>query len=197
MHYLCLIREIISWILTRVFIQRLVMTRVVIQPLNHKFTLNYDRVCFSWERESVCALIMVWYIHYLFLLTVKTHTDLIKRVLNRVIIPERIMTRVVNQCSIFTQGHNSTWNSDPSLVIPPVEYCRNSTAWSISTTTWVTIQQKSIEYGLGGPLYSIGVQIYLTPAFKMKVIYNCIIDCIIDNLGKSILMICIRFHANA
>ena len=27
--------------------QRWVMTRVVIQPLNHKFTLNYDRVCFS------------------------------------------------------------------------------------------------------------------------------------------------------
>ena len=37
----------------RVFIQRWVMTRVVIQPLNHKFTLNYDRVCFS--REGVCS----------------------------------------------------------------------------------------------------------------------------------------------
>ena len=36
---------------------------------------------------------------------------------------------------------------------------------------------------------------YLTPAFKMKVIYNCIIDCVIDNLGESILMICLRFHA--
>ena len=45
-----------------------------------------------------------------------------------------------------------------------------------------------------GP-YSIGAQIYLTPAFKMKAIYNCIIDCIIHNLGKSILMICLRFHA--
>ena len=31
------------------------------------------------------------------------------------------MTRVVNQCLIFTPGHNSTWNFDPSLVIPPVE----------------------------------------------------------------------------
>ena len=38
-------------------------------------------------------------------------------------------------------------------------------------------------------------QIYLTPAIKMKVIYNCIIDCIIHNLGKIILMICLRFHA--
>ena len=47
MHYLCLIREIVSSILTRVIIQRWAMTRVVIQPLNHKFTLNYDRVCFS------------------------------------------------------------------------------------------------------------------------------------------------------
>ena len=53
MHYLCLIREIVSWILTRVIIQRWVITRVVIQPLNHKFTLNYDRLCFSWE--GVCS----------------------------------------------------------------------------------------------------------------------------------------------
>ena len=31
-HYLCLIREIVSWILTRVIIQRWVMAWVVIQP---------------------------------------------------------------------------------------------------------------------------------------------------------------------
>ena len=53
MHYLCLIREIVSKILTRVIIQRWVMTRVVIQPLNHKFMVNYDRMCFSWE--GVCS----------------------------------------------------------------------------------------------------------------------------------------------
>ena len=47
MHYLFPIREIVSKILTRVIIQRWVRTRVVIQPLNNKFTLNYDRVCFS------------------------------------------------------------------------------------------------------------------------------------------------------
>ena len=46
MHYLCLIREIVSYILTRVIIQRWVMTRVVIQPLNYKFTLNYDECVF-------------------------------------------------------------------------------------------------------------------------------------------------------
>ena len=32
------------------------------------------------------------------------------------------MTRVVNQCEIFTPGHKSTWNYDPSIIIPPVEY---------------------------------------------------------------------------
>ena len=63
MHYLCLIREIVSLILTRVIIQRWVMTRIFIQPLNQKFTLNYDRVCFLWEG---CALIIVQYIYYLF-----------------------------------------------------------------------------------------------------------------------------------
>ena len=41
LHYLCLIREIVSLILTRVLIQRWVMTWVVIQPLNHKFKLIY------------------------------------------------------------------------------------------------------------------------------------------------------------
>ena len=75
--------------------------------------------CVSHERE--CALIMVQYIHH-FLSMVKAHTDLRKRVLSRVIIPGRIMTRVVNQCLLFTPGHNSTWNYDPSIIIPPVEY---------------------------------------------------------------------------
>ena len=67
---------------------------------------------------------MCSYIHYL-LSTVKAHTDLIiKRVLSRVIIPGRIMTRVVNQCWIFNPGHNLTLNYDPSIIIPPVEYLR-------------------------------------------------------------------------
>ena len=76
--------------------------------------------CVSHERE--CALIMVQYIYYLFLSTVKAHTDLGIMVLSRVIIPGRIMARVVNQCWIFTPGHNSTWNYDLSIIIPPVEY---------------------------------------------------------------------------
>ena len=120
MHYLCLIREIVSWILTLVIIQHCVIIRVVIQLLNHEFTLNYDRVCFSWE--GVCSYHGLIYSLPFFLLTVKAPTDLIKRVLSRVIIPGRIMARVVNQCRIFTPGHNSTWNYDPFIIIPPVEY---------------------------------------------------------------------------
>ena len=52
--------------------------------------------CVSHERE--CALIMVKYLISFFLSTVKAHTDLRKMVLSRVIIPGRIVTRVVNQC---------------------------------------------------------------------------------------------------
>ena len=48
--------------------------------------------------------------------SVKTHDNLIKRELSRVIIPGWIMTRVVNQCWIFTPGHNSTSNYDPSII---------------------------------------------------------------------------------
>ena len=90
-------------------------TRVVIQPLNHKFTLNYDRVYFSWG--EVCSYHGSIYLLSFFLSTVKAHTDLRKIVLSRVIIPGRIMTRVFNQCWIFTPGHNSTWNYDPSCEI--------------------------------------------------------------------------------
>ena len=108
------------------------------------------------------------------------------------------MTRVVNQYWIFTPGHNSTWNYDLSITIPPVEY------GGLELLEFNSLINFHDNLGLNwtkihwiwtrGP-YSIGVQIYLTPAFKIKVIYNCIIQCIIDNLGKNILMICLWFHA--
>ena len=73
MHYLCLIREIVSLILIRVIIQRWVITRVVIQPLNRQFTLNYDRVCCLMRGSVLLSLFNIFTIF--FLSTVKAHTD--------------------------------------------------------------------------------------------------------------------------
>ena len=46
------------------------------------------------------------------------------------------MSRVVNQCWIFSPGHYSTWNYDLSIIIPPVEYegleLSEFNTWSIS-----------------------------------------------------------------
>ena len=64
----------------------------------------------------------------LFPSSVKAHADLIKRLLRRVIVPGWIMTRVVSQCWIFTQGPNSTWNYDPSTFSPTVE----NGGWEVS-----------------------------------------------------------------
>ena len=130
--------------------------------------------------------------------TVKAHTDLIKRVLSRVIIPGRIMTRVINQCWIFTPDHNSTWNYDLSIIIPPVEYGGLEFSEYNSLINFhdnMGLNWTKIHWILTQVPYSIGIQIYLTSAFKMKVIYNCIIENMIDNLGKNILMICLRFHS--
>ena len=52
----------------------------------------------------------------------------------------------------------------------------------VSTTTWVIIQQKSIEYGLGS-IFNWGPNLsYTGVEFKIKVIYNCISD----NLDKTL-----------
>ena len=81
--------------------------------------------------------------------------------------------RVTIQHGILTRGHNSTWNSDPSTYLLPVELRLNKVskfngAIKIQQLGRVIIQRK-IHWIVTPGRYSMGgSKFYLTPAMKKK-----------------------------